>query len=149
MDHTNEVGGEPHDVDGAILTSISQTDSQIWDELRSALDAVEGLPSDGYCAWVKSADSLPWPEYGPEVNRLRDVIAAAGLIVVFPWPEWSGVHRYRAGTGMDLAPVEDAVRMTTAVLRSERFVDGSIEGALSDGTLQAALRRVLAWVDSR
>ena len=54
-----------------------------------------------------------------------------------------GLLRHRGGRGMDDAPVEDAVRMATAVLRSERFSDGSIEGALRDGTLQAAVRRVL------
>ena len=61
------------------------------------------------------------------------------------WPQWAGIERYRAGTGMDSAPVEDAVRMVTAVIRSERFGDGSIEGALRDGTLQAAVRRTLTW----
>jgi hypothetical protein len=35
--------------------------------------------------------------------------------------------------------------MLVAVQRSERFVDGSIEGALESGLIQTALARLLRW----
>ncbi len=151
MGRPPEVADDPEDpsVDAAIRASIEATPQEAWDELRRALEAVEALPANAYCTWVEASGSLPWPDYAPEVDRLRDLIAAAGLVVPYPWPKWSGIERHRGGAGMDTAPVEDAVRMTTAVLRSERFGDGNIEGALQNGTLQAAVRRVLAWVDDR
>lgn len=134
-------------MDAAIRASIEATSSETWAELRRALDAAAALPEDEYCSWSESSGSLPWPVYSPEVEDLRNFIAAAGLVVPYRWQDWSGIERHRGGGGMDTAPVEDAVRMTTAVIRSERFTDGSIDGALRDGTLQAAVRRILAWAD--
>ncbi len=146
-----KVATDPEDpsVDAAIRDSIEATPPEAWEELHRALDSVDALADDAYCTWVEADGSLPWPDYAPEVERLRNLISGAGLVVPYPWPKWSGIERHRGGAGMAAAPVEDAVRMTTAVLRSERFGDGNIEGALRDGTLQAAVRRVLAWVDSR
>ncbi|MEV6323868.1 DUF6508 domain-containing protein [Nocardia sp. NPDC051787] len=43
------------------------------------------------------------------------------------------------------APVADAARMLTAVVRAERFCDGAILAALRDGTLPAALQRLRIW----
>ena len=148
-----DVPEDPEDpaVDAAIRASLAATPAEAWAELRDALDGVEPLGPDGYASWAQGgpdADGvvhLGWPTYAPEVERLRSAVAAAGLLVPCAWPQWTGIERYRTGTGMDAAPVEDAVRMVTAVIRSERFGDGSIEGALRDGTLQAAVRRTLTW----
>jgi hypothetical protein len=148
-----DVSEDPEDpaVDAAIRASVAAVPSEAWAELGAALDGVEALGPDGCASWVEGgpdADGtvhLGWPAYAPEVERLRSAIGAAGLVVPYAWPQWTGIERYRTGTGMDAAPVEDAVRMVTAVIRSERFGDGSIEGALRDGTLQAAVRRTLTW----
>ena len=148
-----DVPDDPEDaaVDAAIRAALAAAPPEAWTELGAALAAVEPLGPDGYASWVEGSTgadgviSLGWPTYAPEVERLRSAIGAAGLVVPYAWPEWTGIERYRTGTGMDAAPVEDAVRMVTAVIRSERFGDGSIQGALRDGTLQAALRRTLTW----
>jgi hypothetical protein len=148
-----DVPEDPEDpaVDAAIRQSLAATPPEAWAELGAALDGVATLGPDDYASWVEgSADAdgvvhLGWPTYAPEVERLRSAIGDAGLVVPYAWPQWTGIERYRTGTGMDAAPAEDAVRMVTAVIRSERFGDGSIEGALRDGTLQAAVRRTLTW----
>jgi hypothetical protein len=145
------VPDDPDDpaVDAAIRESLGATTPEAWAELATALAAVEGLAEDGYSTWTGTSTgddgvlTLGWPEYAPEVERLRAAVGAAGLVVPYAWPDWSGIERHRGGRGLEEAPVEDAVRMVTAVVRSERFADGSIDGALRDGTLQAALRRVL------
>ena len=49
---------------------------------------------------------------------------------------------------MAAAPVADAARMVTAVIRGERFGDGTIAAALDDGTLLAAAARLLHWYES-
>lgn len=144
------VPDDPEDpaVDVAIRAALAAATPEAWAELAAALAAVEGLAEDDYSGWVGASErdgvlTLGWPEYAPEVERLRAAVGAAGLVVPFAWPGWSGIERHRGGRGIEDAPVEDAVRMVTAVVRSERFADGSIDGALRDGTLQAALRRVL------
>ena len=137
------VPDDPDDpaVDVAIRASLDAATADAWAELRDALAVVDSLDPDGYCKWS------PWPEYSPEVDRLRSAVGAAGLVVPYAWPKWAGIERHRGGRGMAEVPVEDAVRMVTAVLRSERFSDGSIDGALRDGTFQAAVRRVLRWAE--
>jgi hypothetical protein len=37
--------------------------------------------------------------------------------------------------------------MLTSILRSERFSDGSIEGALESGLLQTAVARLRRWYE--
>jgi|GEM_PF-1179354 len=138
------------DLDAAIRAALSDVTSEMWDEIRRALAGVEALPEDGYCIWhggrqLDGSLVLPWAEYVREVERLLNAMRRAGLVVPFAWPDWDGIERHRGGKAMAEAPVEDAVRMVTAVLRSERFTDGSIGGALQDDTLPAAVRRLLAW----
>ena len=127
-----------------------------WDDLWDAVAAVRGEP--GHMTWgggeqvvrtvngvEQPATTMPYAVYSPAVDRLRSLLGA--LVVPFAWPDWDGVLRYRGGAGMAAAPVADAVRMIVAVLRSERFSEGSIGGALSDGTLLAAVDRVRRWYD--
>jgi hypothetical protein len=58
------------------------------------------------------------------------------------------VASYRGPTALDAAPVADAVRMTTAIVRADRFTEGTIGATLADGTLAAALRRLRRWHDA-
>jgi Family of unknown function (DUF6508) len=135
-----------------VLRGVS---SDQWDEIWSALDEVIVDPEPirwegGGPAGTTTINgvehpvtSLAYPVYSAAVERLR---AALGVLVVpFAWPEWDGVRRYRGGRGMAGAPAADAVRMITAVLRSERFSDGSIAGAIADDSLPAAVRRLRVW----
>ena len=55
---------------------------------------------------------------------------------------WDGLDHYRSGERLADAPVADAVRMITAIVRSERFCDGAIESAWCDGRFPAALARL-------
>ncbi|MEA2687340.1 MAG: hypothetical protein QOE93_2535 [Actinomycetota bacterium] len=90
---------------------------------------------------------LPWVSYSDALLRVVGALSAAGAFVPFDWPAWDGVARYRTGTGLDDAPVADAVRMATAIVRGDRFSEGTIAGTLDDGTLPAVLRRLRRWFD--
>ena len=133
------------------LTGV--TDAQ-WDELSQALDALEGVTT--FAEWAggqvemkvidgveRPVTHVPYPIYPAEVERLRAAIGRCGLVVPYDWMDWDGLEQYRNGIGLADAPPADAVRMITAIIRSERFGDGNIEGALRSGTLQAAIARVL------
>ena len=88
---------------------------------------------------------VPYAVYTDATERVLDAYRALGIIVPFAWPEWEGITRYRGPTALDNAPVADAVRMMTAIIRSERYSEGSIGGSLEDGTMFAALRRLRRW----
>lgn len=87
--------------------------------------------------------------YSDAVNELVQYLYRLGLIVPFNWGAWDGSRRYWAGYGMAEAPVADAVRLITAIVRADRFYDGTIGVSIDDGTLPAALDRIRSWHDSR
>jgi hypothetical protein len=66
-------------------------------------------------------------------------------VVPFAWPDWPDLPRYRDPAELGSAPAADAVRVITAVVRGERFVDGNVDAALRSGVLQAALARLRRW----
>ena len=127
----------------------------MWSALADVLDEDEHLHWEGgQQVGVRVVDGeerpvtqMPYAVYSAAADRLR--VALGALVVPFAWPDWDGVHRYRGGQGLAEAPVADAVRMIIAVLRSERFSDGSIAGAIEDDTLPAAVRRVRAWYEAQ
>lgn len=150
------VNREPTDDDlEAVLRAMTP---EQWDELWVAAAAVgqEGPPArweggqqigtsvvDGV---ERPVHQVPYPVYSEAVDRLRAAVAGAGLIVPFSWPDWPGTKAYAGGgRGLDTAPATDAVRLLTAIIRSERFSEGSIEATLEDGTFVAALNRLRRW----
>lgn len=87
--------------------------------------------------------------YSNALNRVVGRLYDLDLVTSLNWPAWDGTERYQQGRGIDGAPVGDAVRLITAVIRSDRFSDGAIVAAIEDGTLPAALRRLRDWYGSR
>lgn len=129
-----------------------------WDALRAAVDAL--AEETVFAAWVggqvvgtttvdgeeRPVFQMPYPAYSEPVQKVMERVGALGLIVPFDWVHWEGVPRYRDHPSeLEAAPVSDAVRMLVAVQRSERFGDGSIEGALESGLIQTALARIIRW----
>ena len=133
---------------------FEHTTDEEWAALWAALDRVEeqGPP---YADWVPSrrtesgAFTMPYPRYTPVVGALTSAISAAGLVVVFAWPDWHGFRAYEDPAALGDAPVEDALWMLTRTVRGERFSDGVIETELNAGRLQAAVRRVRDEVTRR
>lgn len=133
---------------------LETTSAAAWEALWAALERVEaeGPP---FAEWVPSrltesgAHTMPYPRYTPAVEALRSAIGEAGLVVAFAWPDWDGFRRYQDPAALADAPVEDALRMITRTLRGERFTDGAIDGELTAGRLQAAVRRVRDEVSPR
>jgi hypothetical protein len=146
---------EPSDSD--IENLLLQTAPQRWETLGAAVDAL--LQEREYLTWdggqqvgtvvvdgvERPVVQVPYAVYTDATERVLDAYRALGIIVAFAWPEWDGIDRSRGPTALDSAPVADAVRMMTAIIRSERFSEGSIGGALEEGTMFAALRRLRRW----
>jgi hypothetical protein len=150
---------ETDDEEAAMQAALDAVPDEQWAEIAAALEEVLAEPEHlhwdgGYQVGTTVVDGVekpvthvPYAVYTPATERLRSVLG--WFVVAYAWPDWDGIQRYRRGAAMAAAPATDAVRMITAVLRSERFGEGSIDGAISDGTLPAAVRRVLAWHDEQ
>jgi hypothetical protein len=151
------VANEPTDAE--IEAGLGTQPESRWQELWDAWAEVEAEPT--HVAWAggdqvgttvvdgveRPVLQMPYALYSDSVERLRRAIGGLGIIVVFPWPDWEGMTRYRSGQGLADAPVADAARLATAVLRGERFCEGNIEAALDDGTLAAIIQRLRRWFD--
>lgn len=88
------------------------------------------------------------PVYDARLVQLCDDLVAVNAVRNdFDYLEWAGHRRYPCGAGLASAPVADAVRMATRVVRSEKFADGAIGEAAVDGTLVEVVHRLCSWYE--
>lgn len=121
-----------------------------WHALAEAVAAVEA--EDVHATWaggetVDGATQMPYPVYSQAVERLLSALGGVGAVVVFAWPRWDGLDRYADAAALRDAPAADAARLVTAIVRGERFGDGTIANAVDNGRLTAAARRLLEWYE--
>ncbi len=140
---------EPSDAD--VEAVLRAAPPERWRDLADAVAAVEA--EAGHATWaggetVDGATQVPYPVYSAAVERLLAALGGVGAVVVFAWPRWDGLDRYDTAAALHHAPAADAARFVTAVLRGERFGDGTILNAVDDGRLTAAARRLLEWHES-
>ena len=86
--------------------------------------------------------SMPYYEYSDQAHA---IIAALPVIVGFDWNAWMATPRAQELVAdhdrVASASVEELVRLTTAIVRSDRFNEGSVAGAFESGLLLAVARR--------
>lgn len=148
---------EPTDADiEAILRGV---DDSRWHALWDAMEAldrheepsrwaggevVDTIVVDGV---TKPVTQMPYVEYSDAALKVTSCLGGVGAIVPYDWMHWDGHGRYAQGSGLDSAPVADAVRMATAIIRGDRFSEGTIATAIEDGTLRAVVYRLRRWHD--
>ncbi|MFG3438750.1 DUF6508 domain-containing protein [Nonomuraea sp. NPDC047897] len=138
--------------DEEIAARLAARPEERWRELFARADAL--TPADLRVAWGGGQEiepgviQMPYPVYGDAVMRICALLGELGVVVVFGWPDWvRGNPLWPDGEGLDDAPVADAARLATAIIRGERFSDGTIGRALDHGAFQAVLRRLRRWFD--
>jgi hypothetical protein len=125
--------------------------------LRAAIEVVKGLIEQGrpVVGWSPTAGDgsaadplvLSYPEYDEGVRQLIAALLAVNAQPVFDWMRWDGSRRYPGGVGLAQAPVADAMRLVTVIVRGERFCDGTIARAIEDGSLLASAERIITALD--
>jgi len=116
------------DPDDATLLAGLDVTAQAWSDLLRL--------SDDFAALTYPADSS-------EVNLACRALSAVGAVS----PAYDWMHRSAVAAppqGADLEPA-DAIRVATRVVRGERFCEGTIAQALTDGSFQSVLRSLAAW----
>ena len=93
--------------------------------------------------------SLGWFEFGPVGEAWRAAVGGGGWVVAgFDWRSWmetvEGRSLSRDPDAVAGATPEQLERLLTAIVRSDRFVEGSIEGAFESGLLARISRRAAA-----
>ena len=115
--------------------------------LASHLAAFES-PDFSFGEWeppltdAEGRTSMPWYRFSPAASAfLRD---AGAVMVPFDWPAWLRTpegDRLRDPSAVGDASEAEVVRLLTAIVRSDRFTEGSLAGAYESGLLTAILRR--------
>ncbi|MDQ3126943.1 MAG: DUF6508 domain-containing protein, partial [Chloroflexota bacterium] len=74
------------------------------------------------------------------------------LIQGFDWRTWLHTDEGRAlrdqADALDAATADQLAKLLTAIVRSDRFVEGSIEGAFRSGLLARIARRSAALLEA-
>jgi hypothetical protein len=146
---------DPTDED--IERILRSADRERWRNLAAAADALaadteatqwEGgqqIGTTGEPGAEQPVLRMPYPIYSRAVDGIADALRGIGAVVPFNWPDWDGIERYRNGRRLEAAPVADAVRMATVIIRAERFSDGTIGEMVENGTLPAVVARLRRW----
>jgi len=98
--------------------------------------------------------SLGWFEFGPAGEAFLAAVAKGGWVTAgFDWRTWldgdEAADLQRRPDALESATVEQLARLLTAIVRSDRFVEGSIAGAFESGLLTRIARRADALLTSR
>jgi hypothetical protein len=114
------------------------------------LDAFEA-PGFRFGEWEPSwtdADGithLGWYRFGPEAEAFLADVRAGGWVQPFDWMAWLETSRGKAlftdPAAIADASVDELQQLVTALVRSERFGDGTLASAYESGVLTAILRR--------
>lgn len=109
---------------------------------------------DWHPSWQDEAGvlHLGWFELSEDAERFTGDLGRLGWVRPFPWMDWLETPR---GTELAASPdaiaeatAEELANLLTAIVRSERFGDGSIEGAHRTGLFLAAARRAAALAEA-
>ena len=77
--------------------------------------------------------------------QAQELIAALPVTPSFSWPEWIKTPEAQMlladHARIAEASADQLVKLTTAIVRSDRFTEGSIVGAFESGLLTAIVRR--------
>jgi hypothetical protein len=131
--------------DDLVLAGVRAATPAQWERLWAAVDRLQ-RDTASWVEWVpafKRADGvtvLGWPQYSEPLEAVLRGLSGVGAVTpAFDWPAW------RQSPQDPSRSAADAVRWITSVVRSERFGDGSIDAAMRDGTLLAAVGRLRRW----
>ncbi|MFF5981694.1 DUF6508 domain-containing protein [Streptomyces olindensis] len=132
--------------DQRLLAQLDRADAEAWRELAEAFDALTDEDRDvewgGGQKSPTGAIHVPFPKYSKGVFRAVDALRGVGAVT--PEHRWMDNPVPTLPREGGLRPA-DAVRVATAVVRGEKFCDGTIDNALKSGLLDAVADSLRAW----
>jgi hypothetical protein len=94
------------------------------------------------------AIQMPWYSFSDEAQRFLRDVSRAGWVQPFDWPKWLSTKRAQQLLGDTSAIAEATVKelsqLLTALIRQDRFAEGTLAGAYESGILAAVARRAEA-----
>ena len=92
---------------------------------------------------------MPWFAFGPTGDAFRAAVGRGGWVIAgFDWMTWLQTDEGQAlrdrPVAVETATPDQLARLLTAIVRSDRFVEGSIAGAFESGLLTRIAKRAAA-----
>lgn len=138
------------DDDAAIVSALKSVTPEHQIQLDAAIDSFADLDKPP-ATWVspeplvevvedtdRVVGQFGYPEYHEKVTVVVDQLYQARLIVPFDWQSWATAQPDLQQ--LTIADPLTAVKYLTAVVRGERFSEGTIAGAIDHGQFAEALR---------
>lgn len=120
---------------------------------RADLEPVLTAADADFGSWeapppVDGVDHMPYFTFGPTADAFRAALGRGGWIVIgFDWMRWMQTDgqslRDRPEALAEACP-KDLAKLLTAIVRSDRFVEGSLLGAFESGLLTRIAQRAAA-----
>ncbi|GGV93592.1 hypothetical protein GCM10015535_56850 [Streptomyces gelaticus] len=135
--------------DRRLLARLDRVNADAWRELSQAL--AELTDEDRAVRWSdggKQPDGtwrMSYPLHSERLRRLVSALSAVGAVT--PAYLWQDNPPPAVPADGRLSPA-DAVRAATAVVRGERFSDGTIAQAVESGVLDAVAESLCAWYEA-
>jgi hypothetical protein len=98
---------------------------------------------------VDGVHRMPYFVFGPTAEAFQAAVGRGGWVTMgFDWGTWLKTEDGQAlrdrPEALSAASADDLSRLLTAIVRSDRFVEGSIAGAFESGLLARIARRASA-----
>lgn len=124
----------------SIPDEVTQALLEMSVELRAAfVVALRGALADPAPYEVHPDEPFLAYEMSPSVERVLDQAYEAGLIVPFDWVAWIDG---RAMTEIIIDTDASALALLTAIVRADRFSDGTLASAFDNGTMRRILEQL-------
>jgi hypothetical protein len=137
------------DVQAPLPTGVGGAGDPTDEELLASLDGEAdawGRLSEFASGWTVQESDAHWDDrhwvYGPRVGAVATSLDAIGAVP--PGYDWNAFSYPLMAADGTLTPA-DAIRTAASVIRSERFVPGTLAGAWMNGRLSAVVRALVHW----
>lgn len=139
--------------DSVLLAQLDTTAEQAWGRLITVAGEFAALShAEGDFGWSSAKEQpdgvimMGYPKYGERVERACSALAEVGAVTpAYPWMQQPSPAIPDDG----LLSAANAIRLATAMVRGERFCDGTVGQAVEKGTLQAILTSLSSWYGNR
>jgi hypothetical protein len=132
--------------DDALRTLDDPVDGHDLDRLVGFLDAFE-RPGFVFVSWPDPPPGvMGWADYSDAARAFIEAAHESGFVCRdFDWPSWKereGRRLYEHPRAIEEANLPALRRFVTALVRQDRFCEGALGAAFTDGVLTRILRRL-------
>jgi hypothetical protein len=117
------------------------------------LESAEFTFGEWVDAWTDAEGviHMPWYRLSPQAEAFLAALGEGGWVTPFDWMAWiaspAGKALASSPRAVATASEDDLGRLLTAIVRSDRFNEGSLAGAWESGMLTAIVRRARELAD--